>query len=132
MKLVSFISKSEDEVFINPEHVSRLEMCATRPELYTEVYHPNGMTLVQGRSHDVAHRLADEVVFPREAGAPPMHEPFTCPECGSHHFGSTRSGKEWLIHCHGVLEGGTRCEFIGEHDDYVTSGAAAPDGDGEG
>ena len=42
-----------------------------------------------------------------------MSEQFTCPECGSHHFGTsncTSPSDKWVGHCHGYI-GGQPCRF---------------------
>ena len=41
-------------------------------------------------------------------------ESFTCPECGSHWFGTDSSGEEWVISCHG-----DGCSWRGSHLQHV-------------
>jgi transcription elongation factor Elf1 len=43
-----------------------------------------------------------------------INEKFTCPKCGSHHWGSSRINEDfskWLGYCHGYKDG-VPCDFI--------------------
>ncbi len=136
MKLVSFLDIDGDETFVNPERASGINMLPHDKMDLCQIHIGTKHVTVQGRAHEVAHRLADEVVFPPEVGAPPMHEPFTCPECGCHQFHSmfsAASGQRgyWTVLCQdSSLDSSPRCTWVGgPYEAYVTT---APVGEGEG
>jgi hypothetical protein len=52
------------------------------------------------------------------------HHAFTCPECGSHYWGTSALGgrSEWTVHCHGANQARPgRCTFSGPYDDHILS-----------
>ena len=50
---------------------------------------------------------------------------FTCPDCGSHYFGTSNMGEphsEWVVGCHGE---DYECNWSGNYDEYVNNSDAA-------